>query len=72
MTGALTLVIYACLSTQPGECRQHALTFDEPGLTPRRCVMGAQPVMAAWSAEHPSWEIRRYWCSTMEMARREL
>lgn len=70
MTGAIVLTIYACIVTQPGECRQHPLTFDEPGLTPRRCVMQAMPQLAAWSGDHPSWEIRRWWCTSLEMARR--
>lgn len=48
------------------------MTFMEPGLTARRCMMGAQPVMAEWAGEHPGWTIKKWWCASLQEARNEL
>lgn len=72
MMSAIQLVIVACVTNQPAECRNWPVTFMEPGLTARRCIMGAQPFMAEWAGEHPNWTIKKWWCTTLQEARNEL
>lgn len=72
MFGAIQLVIFACVTNQPAECRSWPLTFMEAGLTARRCVMGAQPVMAEWAGSHPNWTIKKFWCAPMQEARNDI
>jgi len=36
---------------------------------PRMCMVGAVPVLAEWSGDHPEWQISRWKCQQSDQVR---
>ncbi|MEQ8255734.1 MAG: hypothetical protein RLO38_02050 [Roseovarius confluentis] len=62
----IELVFVTCLLLQPAECRERELIFYD--VTLMSCTMGAQPVLARWSAENPGWQVNRWTCRMVRSA----
>ena len=60
----IELVFVACLSAAPTSCEDRALQFSDISLL--TCNFGAQPQIAQWVNEHPSWQIQRWTCQPIE------
>ena len=64
MDKAVVLSIYACLASNPSECRQFDQTYSaEDGITVKVCTRYAA-IMAipGWITEHPDWVLNKFWC----------
>jgi hypothetical protein len=57
----IELVMTVCIVAQPAACRDQRLLLDAES-TPFQCMMNAQPTIAQWGAEHPSWFVQRWKC----------
>ena len=58
----LALVVFACLTANPTECRNHKVPLESAAIDPNRCVLYAPPFVAKWSDENPGWEVRKFEC----------
>ncbi|WP_299632694.1 hypothetical protein [uncultured Roseobacter sp.] len=65
----IELLFVACLSTAPDECRERSLVFTD--VSPMQCLMGAQPELAKWTANHPNQQIKSWRCRTVSFAERD-
>jgi hypothetical protein len=45
----------------PSNCEERHLVFSSH-VSPRQCVMAAQPYIAQWVGEHPKWTAVRWRC----------
>jgi hypothetical protein len=54
------LIFIACLALSPGQCEERVLTFTD--VSPITCAMGAQGVLAQWSADRPGWRVAKWSC----------
>lgn len=59
----ITIVISACLITDPNVCRDHRLPLHG-NFSDRQCVESALPHFAKWAADNPTWEIKSWRCGT--------
>jgi hypothetical protein len=57
----IELVITACIVAQPATCRDQRVLIEAEA-TPMQCMMGAQPMIANWKAQHPEWFVQRWKC----------
>ena len=58
---AIDLVITVCAVLSPVNCEERHLVFSSD-VSPRQCVMAAQPYIAKWAGEHPKWNAVRWRC----------
>lgn len=58
----IILAFTVCLLSDPGRCQDKSLAFAKEELKLSQCWMGAQSQLAAWSNDHPDWEIRKFAC----------
>jgi hypothetical protein len=55
------LIVVVCSLTNPASCKeQHLLLQTEGSLN--SCIMQAQPYLAKWIGDHPSYQIVRWHC----------
>lgn len=54
-----TLTLLLCLTGDPVVCREIETPFDGPLLG---CAVAGQFQAATWVAEHPRWQLKRWWC----------
>lgn len=54
------LLFVVCLATSPKVCEERSLQYVD--LSPRTCVMAAQPELARWVVDHPGWSVQRWTC----------
>jgi hypothetical protein len=59
--GLIEIVVTVCAVTQPNMCEDKHLQFAAE-VSLNQCVMGAQPYVAKWISEHPSWTLKKYRC----------
>ena len=57
----LSIVLSACLISNPGQCRDFTIPLDVD-MDVLRCAMVAPPYFAQWAEEHPLWQIKRWKC----------
>ena len=57
----MTIVLSACLSADPGKCKDFRLPLDGDW-TATTCAMSAPPYFAKWADEHPAWRVMRWKC----------
>jgi hypothetical protein len=57
----ISIIISACLLSDPGVCRDQAIPLDIAAST-ARCMVTAPPHIAQWSEEHPLWRVVRWQC----------
>jgi hypothetical protein len=58
---AIDLVLTVCAVLSPTTCEERHLVFSSE-VSPRQCVMAAQPYIAQWVSEHPKWTAVRWRC----------
>ena len=58
---AITLIVTVCAVSSPSTCEERNLVFSSD-FSLRQCVMAAQPYIAQWVAEHPSWTAVKWRC----------
>ena len=63
----IELVFTVCLATSADTCQEKRLTYAE-NISPRVCMMMAQPELAKWSVGNPKWQIKRWHCKTVDFA----
>lgn len=65
----IELMFVACLATAPEECSERSLLFTD--VTPMMCLMGAQPELAKWVNQHPTYEIKSFKCRAVSFSERD-
>jgi hypothetical protein len=58
---AIDLVLTVCAVLSPTTCEERHLVFSSE-VSPRQCVMAAQPYIAQWVSEHPKWTAVKWRC----------
>ena len=58
---AIDLIITVCAVLSPATCEERHLVFSSD-VSPRQCVMAAQPYIAQWVGEHPKWTAVKWRC----------
>jgi hypothetical protein len=62
----LTIVLSACLISNPNQCRDFKIPLDV-NMDALQCAMAAPPYFAQWVEEHPKWQIRRWKCQSSSL-----
>jgi hypothetical protein len=62
MVNLVDLVLLACTLADPGACREYHLMFQTAGSL-RSCMLQAQPYLAQWAGEHPTFRVARWHCA---------
>ena len=65
----IELLFVACLATAPDNCRDRSLVFQD--VTQMQCLMGAQPELAKWVAQHPNQQIKSWRCKPVSFTARD-
>ncbi|MCJ8144192.1 hypothetical protein MKI84_14820 [Ancylobacter sp. A5.8] len=69
----MELILSICLITNPGTCREEAVSVNlEQPTIPVQCMMGALPVIAEWSESHPKWRVTKWRCGRPGAGGREI
>lgn len=58
----IELIFTVCLMTSPTTCATKTMQFADVSVM--ACMTSAQPHLAAWTNEHPDWQVRRWNCQT--------
>ncbi|MBV8567806.1 MAG: hypothetical protein JO366_20795 [Methylobacteriaceae bacterium] len=58
----IEIIMTVCSLAQPVTCEDKHLQFAWEGSL-ARCAMAAQPYIAEWIGEHPTWRAVRWRCS---------
>lgn len=56
----IELAFIACLTAEPAACEKKSLQYTD--VSPMTCIIGAQPMLAEWTATHPHWRVARWTC----------
>lgn len=64
----MDLILLVCLTASPAECREERVAISYELIDPRACMVGAAPVIADWSGDHPEYRITRWKCSASATA----
>jgi hypothetical protein len=59
--GLIELIVTVCALSLPSQCEELHFSFSA-GMSLNQCVMNAQPYIAQWINEHPSWVVMRWRC----------
>ena len=65
------MVIVACLSTEPGQCRDFEVQLDDTA-TMQTCALFGQAEVAEWKRSHPKYDVSKYRCLTSSDRSRQL
>jgi hypothetical protein len=65
----IELLFTACLASEPSQCEQRSLLFTD--ITPMTCMMGAQPELAKWQMTHPTFQVQKWQCRTLNLNEQE-
>jgi len=57
----IAIVFTVCALAHPDQCEEQRLQYVWNGSL-RECVMSAQPYIAQWIGEHPSWGVKNFHC----------
>jgi hypothetical protein len=57
----IAIVFTVCALAQPDQCQEERIAYASQGSL-KECVMSAQPYLAQWIDEHPTWGIKRFHC----------
>jgi len=64
------LLFIACLAGAPDECSERSMLFAD--ITPQHCLMGAQPELAKWVNQHPTYQIKSWKCRNADFAKKDI
>lgn len=56
------LIVLVCLIALPESCHEERVHFSMEPIAGRACMVGAPPILAQWSMEHPAWRVARWRC----------
>jgi hypothetical protein len=56
------LILLACALTDPASCHEYHVLFETSGSL-QSCMAQAQPYLAQWVGEHPSYRVVRWRCA---------
>jgi hypothetical protein len=56
------LILLACTLTNASACHEAHILFETAGSL-QSCTMQAQPYLAQWVGEHPSFRVARWRCA---------
>lgn len=56
------LILLACSLANPTACNEYHVLFQSAGSL-KNCVMQAEPYLAQWVGEHPSFRVARWRCA---------
>ncbi|HYH46678.1 MAG TPA: hypothetical protein VEG34_13415 [Thermoanaerobaculia bacterium] len=59
----IELLIAACLSLGPPECRDFPLHFDPAEFSLTACAVRGQHEIVRWCESHPKWTVTRWTCA---------
>lgn len=59
--GLIVLILTVCATAQPTQCEDRHFEFEFSGSL-QACAAGAQPYIAQWIGEHPTWTPMRWHC----------
>jgi len=57
----ITIIVSACLMSDPGSCKNYRIPLDED-VDANSCIMHAPPHLARWAEEHPGLVISKFEC----------
>lgn len=60
------LVMLVCLISDPQSCKEETIKVSGAGEV-KSCMWNAQFDMAAWAADHPKYEIRKFTCEPVRV-----
>ena len=58
----IELTMLVCSLVQGGICKDVSLTFTTEDVSLMQCIIGAQPIIAQWSEQHPNWTVSKWQC----------
>ena len=58
----MELILFVCLVSTPATCREEFVSVSLEPIPATRCMGGAQPMIAEWTAAHPRWRVARWRC----------
>jgi len=58
----IELLIAACLTLGPSECRTFPLLFHPADLSVMACALHGQQEIARWRESHPTWTVSSWTC----------
>jgi len=58
----ISIIISACLITDPGICRDYRVPLAM-NVGTKGCLYRAQPHLPRWAEEHPKWQIKSWRCA---------
>lgn len=61
----IELLFVVCLKSAPLDCEERSLLYVET-MSPKACLMQAEPELAQWMQTHPKWTISRWKCQSAE------
>lgn len=62
----ISLIIVACLVSDPDVCQEYSLPFMAENVTPMECLMNGQVEIAKFMEGKPSWRVVKFRCSKPE------
>lgn len=65
----IELVFLACLTASPTACEERSMLYTD--ISPRACLMGAQPELAKWVQTHPRWRIAEWKCQSVRIGEKK-
>jgi hypothetical protein len=57
----IEIILTVCAIAHPDTCEEKYLQFAWDG-SPAQCMMAAQPYIAQWIGQHPTWMARKWSC----------
>ncbi|HEX4177594.1 MAG TPA: hypothetical protein VHY57_04125 [Rhizomicrobium sp.] len=58
----IDLILLACSLVNPTACHEYHMVFQSAGSL-QACTMQAQPYLAQWVGEHPTFRVARWHCA---------
>lgn len=58
----MDLVLLVCLISSPQSCREERVLVSYDMTDSRACMMGAVPIIAEWTGDHPDYQVSRWKC----------
>ena len=58
----MELILAICMLNTPSTCREERVAVSTEATAPMQCMIGAQPIIAEWTQNHPKWKVERWRC----------
>jgi hypothetical protein len=67
----IEIILTVCAIAHPDNCEEKYIQFAWDG-SPAQCMMAAQPYIAQWIGQHPTWMARKWSCDYPGREKREI